>query len=99
MNELPRRVVLRRAVQIAAAMAIAPQIIRGARAEDSCVDASSESLRGSLNYTSVSVNPAQPCSGCGFFTADAGKAACGACVIMSGTVDATGHCDSWAAPG
>ena len=99
MNVLPRRVVLRRAMQIAAAVAIVPQVVRTARADDSCVDASSESLRGSLNYISVSANPAEPCSGCGFFTADAGKPACGGCVIMSGPVDAAGHCDSWAAPG
>ena len=99
MNEFPRRLVLLRGAQIAAVMAIAPQLIRPARAEDGCVDASSESLRGSLNYISVSANPAEPCSGCGFFTADASKPACGGCVIMSGPVDAAGHCDSWAAPG
>lgn len=97
MEELPRRVALRRALQIAVAVVAAPQLIRFARAADSCVDPSSESLRGSLHYASVSPDPKQPCSGCGFFTPGGAKPTCGTCTIMSGPVDATGHCDSWSA--
>jgi hypothetical protein len=36
---------------------------------------------------------------CGFFTRDDNKPGCGACTIMSGPVDQTGHCDSWSARG
>ncbi|HEY6483973.1 MAG TPA: high-potential iron-sulfur protein [Steroidobacteraceae bacterium] len=97
MDDLPRRVVLRRALQVAAAFAIAPQLIRRAQAADSCVDPASESLRGSLHYAGVTPNSSQPCSDCAFFTRDGSKPACGNCAIMSGPVDEHGHCDSWSA--
>lgn len=99
MKELPRRAVLCRAFQVTAALAIAPSIVRPARAAESCVDPSSESLRGSLHYASVSPTPNQTCGVCGFFTRDEKKAGCGACTIMSGPVDQSGHCDSWSARG
>jgi hypothetical protein len=96
-NKLPRRVILRRALQITAAFAVAPRMIPRATAADSCVDPASESLRNSLHYDRPTPNPAQPCSACGFFTRDGSKPACGNCMIMSGPVDENGHCDSWAA--
>jgi len=83
MHDPPRRLLLRRALSAAAAQ--------------SCVDPQSDSLRASLHYASVSAVANQSCSGCGFFTRDAAKAGCGACVIMSGPVDETGRCDSWSA--
>jgi hypothetical protein len=94
-DQNPRRLVLRRALQFAAAIAVAPQLIRPAAAAEACVDHSSESLRASLHYVSVSPDPAKPCSACGFFTLDAAKPACGNCVIMTGPVDEKGHCESW----
>ena len=91
----PRRLVLRRALQVAAALVVAPRLSSPARAADACVDHSTEALRTSLNYVSVSPDPAKPCSVCAFFTPDAGKPACGNCMIMTGLVDEKGHCDSW----
>jgi hypothetical protein len=96
-EDLPRRVVLLRALQAATAFAVAPHMIRVARAADSCVEPASESLRKSLNYASVTPNASQPCNACGFFTRDESKPACGNCMIMNGPVDNNGHCDSWAA--
>jgi hypothetical protein len=97
MKNLPRRVILRRAVQITTAFVVAPHLIRSARAADSCVDPASESLRSSLHYSSATPNASQPCNACGFFTGDQSKPACGNCMIMGGPVDNKGHCDSWAA--
>jgi len=96
-DELPRRVVLRRVLQVTAALALAPRIIRSAAAAQSCVDPSSESLRSSLHYASASPTANQTCGMCGFFTRDDSKPACGNCQIMSGPVDQGGHCDSWSA--
>jgi hypothetical protein len=94
---LPRRVVLRRALQVSAALVVAPAALRRAHAADSCVDPDSESLRNSLHYASSAKDPKQACKLCSYFTADTKKAACGNCMIMSGPVDQTGHCDSWSA--
>jgi hypothetical protein len=96
-ENLPRRTILRRTLQITMALAVVPHMIRPARAADSCVDPASEALRNSLHYASATPNASQPCSACGFFTRDESKKACGNCMIMSGPVDEKGHCDSWAA--
>ena len=95
MHDPTRRLLLRRALQLTTALAAAPALLRSAQAADSCVDPQSESLRASLHYASVSPVANQNCGACGFFTASQGG--CGNCVIMSGPVDATGHCDSWSA--
>jgi High potential iron-sulfur protein len=97
MHEPTRRLLLRRALQLALGVAALPRFASPARAAQSCVDPQSESLRASLHYASVSAVANQSCSGCGFFTADSAKAGCGNCVIMSGPVDQTGRCDSWSA--
>jgi hypothetical protein len=96
MHDPSRRHLLRRALQLTTAVAAAPALVRTAAAAESCVDPQSESLRASLHYASASPVAGQPCSACGFFTANA-TGGCGNCVIMSGPVDATGHCDSWSA--
>jgi hypothetical protein len=96
-NQLPRRVILRRALQVFAAAAVIPAVkARGASAK-SCEDPSSESLRVSLHYTAMSPDSAKACGACGFFTKDTDASACGNCAIMSGNVNVKGHCDSWAA--
>ena len=97
MHEPPRRLILRRALQFAAAMAVGPRVAISGAAAQSCGDPQSESLRTSLHYASVSAVAGQNCGGCGFFTRDGGQGGCGACVMMSGPVDETGHCDSWSA--
>ena len=89
-----RRAVLRRGLQALSALAAASLAIGRAGAAASCSDASSESLRASLNYKDIAPAPAQSCSACAFFTAG-GK--CGNCSIMSDKVDPKGHCDSWSA--
>jgi hypothetical protein len=96
-NLLPRRALLQRVLKLTAAAVILPRIIATARAADSCVDPASESLRGSLHYASATPKAAEPCSACGFYSANTGKPGCGNCQIMSGPVDEKGHCDSWAA--
>ncbi|MEP6549149.1 MAG: high-potential iron-sulfur protein [Gammaproteobacteria bacterium] len=95
MDELSRRVLLHRILLATASLAVAPAALSAAA--ESCVDPSSESLRTSLHYANPSSNSSETCKGCGFFGGDAVKPACGNCQIMSGPVDAGGHCDSWAA--
>jgi High potential iron-sulfur protein len=62
-----------------------------------CVDpnGSDSSLRQSLHYVATSPDPTKRCSACSFFSEQSGQ--CGKCVIFSGSTDANGHCDSWAA--
>ncbi len=82
-----------------AVLVVAPACARAGAAAESCADSDSESLRTSLSYSSVSGDPSKSCGGCGFYTSDASKQGCGNCVIMSGHVDETGICDSWAKRG
>ena len=49
------------------------------------------------NYTEKSPDPGKTCSGCRFFTAGAGPAACGKCEIFNGPANPKGKCDDWAA--
>lgn len=49
------------------------------------------------NYTERSSNPRETCSGCRFFTAGAGRAACGQCQIFDGPANPKGRCDDWMA--
>lgn len=99
MHDLSRRNVLRRALLALAGVATLPRMAHPAAPSQACVDPESESLRDSLHYASLSAVVNQACSGCAFFTQDAGRPACGNCVIMSGPVDEKGHCDSWSARG
>ena len=71
---------------------------RAVRAADACVQPDSEALRASLNYVVAAADPAAACARCAFFTADPAGGACGACKILGGAVDATGHCDSFSPP-
>ncbi len=60
--------------------------------------ASEQSLRASMKYVEKSPDPAKTCSGCSFFTAGEGAAACGTCEMYTGgPANPGGHCDSWAA--
>jgi hypothetical protein len=97
MNQLPRRAILHRALQVFAAAAVIPAIQARAASARTCEDPSSESLRTSLHYTPMSADPAKACGACGFFNKAADGSACGNCAIMSGDVNVKGHCDSWAA--
>ena len=94
-DKLPRREVLRSGLQVLATVAALPLAVARVRAAQSCVEPASESLRASLHYADPAPVAAQSCSTCGFF--EPGKAPCGNCMIMSGPVGSSGHCDSWAA--
>lgn len=95
MTGLTRRQLLLRVVPLGVAgIALA----RPVRAADSCVQPDSESLRVSLNYLSTAADASAACAHCAYFTADPAGAGCGSCQILSGPVDATGHCDSFSAP-
>jgi len=98
-TDLPRRTAIRQLLQSIAVLVVAPASARIVLAAESCADPASESLRTSLNYESLSGDPSKSCGGCGFYTSDESKQACGNCVIMSGQVDETGICDSWATKG
>ena len=94
MNRLTRRHLLLRAVPLGmAGIAFA----RAVRAADVCVGPDTESLRASLNYANPGADAAATCAHCAFFTADS-DGACGACKILGGAVDNTGHCDSFSPP-
>ena len=94
MTGLTRRQLLLRAAPLGVAgIAFA----RALRAADACVGPDTESLRASLNYTSTGADAAATCAHCAFFTADSGGG-CGACKILGGAVDSTGHCDSFSPP-
>ncbi len=72
--------------------------VRAAHAAGACVSPESEPLRASLNYTAAAADAAAACAHCAFFTADAAGGACGQCTILGGSVDRTGHCDSFSPP-
>ena len=95
MTGLTRRQLLLRAVPLGLA---GFALSRGARAAGSCVQPESESLAASLNYTSASADAATACARCAFFTSDVAGGTCGACKILGGPVDSTGHCDSFSPP-
>lgn len=58
---------------------------------------SDNSLRTSLQYTDLAADPAKACLGCAYFQSSGETVECGKCVILSGTVAATGRCMSWTA--
>lgn len=102
MRDLHRRDVICGGLKLLTAIAVLPlAAVPRARAATSCVNPDSEALRDSLHYTDTAADPAKACKACGFFTAEeqaAGKeraSACGNCMIFTGPVSATGHCDSW----
>ena len=92
---LTRRQLLLRAIPLGFA---GTAFAHAVRAADACVQPASESLRASLNYVGTSADPSATCAHCAFFTADAAGGACGACKLLGGAVDSTGHCDSFSPP-
>ena len=94
MEKPTRREVLLRGVSFVSAVSLLPLAGRAQSAEPACVRVDSEPLRESLSYADPSPDPAISCRNCGFFTAK-GAAGCGDCMIMSGPVNATAHCESW----
>ncbi len=105
MNRITRRTVLALGLKSTGAALAVAGLAACAKQETaalSCADpnsltASETSLRQASQYVVKAPDPAKNCAGCAFFTADAAAKVCGQCQILSGTVDATGHCTSWAA--
>lgn len=97
MKTYSRRVVLRQGAQLLSAACALPLVSHAATPTQSCVQPASQGLLQSLNYMAVSSDSAKACRGCAFFTADSANGSCGNCMIATGPVDATGHCDSWTA--
>lgn len=96
MKKVGRRFVLRAGAQVVLAVPLVSLLAGRAKAAESCVDHASESLRESLHYVAITPDAAKPCKACAFFKSE-DASACGPCDILSGPVDATGHCDSWSA--
>ena len=94
MGKLLRREVILRGVQVVSAFSLLPL---AARADQQCVEPSSDSLRESLHYQDPGPEPARHCKDCGFFELQENP--CGHCMIMSGPVSANAYCDSWSEKG
>ena len=107
-----RREILCRGLELLTAVAALPIAVSRASAATSCVEADSQPLRESLHYTDMAPEAAKACAACAYFTGEERKAAegpkppaderkplCGQCMIFSGPVNATGHCDSWSMKG
>lgn len=94
MSTLPRRLMIHKLCHVTLIALAAPLVANRSRAADACGDPTSQPLRPSLNYAKTAPKASQTCSACGYYTPTT-SSSCGTCVIMSGPVDATGHCDSW----
>jgi len=57
-----------------------------------------QGMRQSLAYTNSAADRNKSCRACTYFKAS-GKAGCGECLILDGSVAADGHCDSWTVRG
>jgi len=89
MGNLLRRHFLIKGTQVLSALTLIPVVAKAQQ----CVEGSSEELRESLNYQDPGSDPEQHCKDCGFF--ELKSAPCGYCVIMTGPVNSSGHCESW----
>jgi len=94
MKKPTRREVLLRGASFVTAVSLLTLATRTTAAESACVQIDSQPLREALSYADPSPDAAQTCRNCSFFTVKAGSS-CGPCVIMSGPVNATAHCESW----
>jgi hypothetical protein len=91
---MTRRGLLRSGLQVTLAGAVVSVAAVAQAQEKSCLDGKmNDGLATALNFTEHSTTPNQTCGNCGLFSGDA----CGQCQIFSCTVNAKGHCDSWAA--
>jgi hypothetical protein len=73
----------------------------GSTAALDCTDVSAlsedqQATRTALQYVDVSVTEGQNCANCQQYQAAADTAACGACLVVPGSINPAGHCTSWA---
>jgi hypothetical protein len=54
-------------------------------------------VRTSLAYTDVSLEPGKMCSGCQQFVPSAAPSACGTCKVVKGPINPKGYCKSFVA--
>lgn len=54
-------------------------------------------VRTTLGYTDVSMEPGKMCSNCQQFVPNATPNTCGSCKILKGPINPKGHCKSWVA--
>jgi hypothetical protein len=96
MQRTTRREAVLHCIRMVSAACLLPAAMRVRAAEHACVEPGSASLRESLSYVDPAADAAQQCGTCGFFAAEE-KQSCGQCMIMSGPVSRTAHCESWSA--
>ena len=106
-TKIGRRGVMKRALTVLGAAAIAPAVLTACGGEESeggalsCTDTSGLSeaqtaTRSSQEYVDSSPNADQNCANCNFFTAgQAGQ--CGSCTVIQGPIHPDGYCNLWAA--
>lgn len=100
-NTLSRRILLKEMIRWPVAGSMIALAACGKSDKLVCADpgklsAGEQSLRNSLHYVESSPDSQKMCSGCGFF-ATGQPAGCGECQLLKGTVNGSGHCDSWSA--
>jgi High potential iron-sulfur protein len=94
LNDLFAQGIDRRQLLSALAMLVAVSTVSKAKAATCASPQGADAgLRESLHYVESSLNPAQRCSGCSFFSDPKGD--CGSCMIFSAPANINGHCDSW----
>jgi hypothetical protein len=91
---IARRAVIRAGLRYTSLIAAFPLFASAARADLSCVKSESESLRLSMLYQDPAKDPEASCHTCGYFKADE-EGGCGNCILMSGPVSKTAHCEGW----
>lgn len=93
-GNLVRRDVIRAGLRYTSLIAVLPLFASATRADPSCVESTSESLRMSMLYQDPAANSEVSCQTCGYFTAHE-EGGCGSCTLMSGPVSRTAHCEGW----
>ncbi|MCB9594400.1 MAG: high-potential iron-sulfur protein [Sandaracinaceae bacterium] len=104
-NQIGRRGVMKRALTVLGAAAVAPQLLAACGGEEaaglSCTDtsglaAAAVTTRESQAYADSSSDPNKKCSACNFFTAGQANQ-CGSCSVIQGPINPNGTCNLWAA--
>ena len=92
---------------VGAAALAAPTLLTGCGnkvaqcADPEMMSAGERHMRATREYVAVSSNPDTQCKDCAFYWPDENESgevsSCAHCEIVGGMVNATGHCNAWAA--
>jgi hypothetical protein len=82
-------------VSLAAAFICVRSVLAAGCTDPDDLSGADAALRKSVEYADFSSDEKKTCRGCAFFKAGTGP--CGTCQILSGLVNADGHCTSWSA--